>query len=85
MQLAPRRFHSIREPSTLIRSDHGTNFVGTINQKSEASPLDSLKVAVESLGFVWKMTPLYASHFAGVWERNVSSIKQVLYATLAMD
>ena len=85
MQLALRRFRSIRGQSSLIRSDHGTNFVGILSQKSEAVPFDSLKVDVESLGFVWKMTFPYASQFAGVWERKVSSVKQVLYATLAMD
>ena len=85
LQLALRRFQAIRGPCKLIRSDHGTNFLGALNQNENTMKLGDVKVGAEANGCRWEMTPPYASHFAGVWERKVSAVKSVLYNVIAMN
>ena len=82
VQLALRRFQSLRGSCKLIRSDNGTNFLGAMNQNQQESHTDSIREGVLSLGCVWKTTPPYASHFAGVWERKVAEVKKAIYSTL---
>ena len=80
--LALRRFQAIRGTCKHIRSDHGTNFIGAVNQEDTRMVLEEVRRGANSLHCTWEMIPPYASHFAGVWERKVASVKNTLYATL---
>ena len=80
-QLALRRFIAIRGTCERIRSDHGTNFVGAINQDNPTLSAEDLKRGVEACGLIWEMIPPHASHFAGVWERKIASVKKIFYAS----
>ena len=83
VQLALRRFQSIRGSCKLIRSDNGTNFLGALNQNNQEI-YSNIKQSALNLGCDWKMTPPYASLFAEVWEMKVADVKKVLYNTLAI-
>ena len=74
---ALRRFFALRGPATLLRCDRGTNFVGG---KSELESADKEKIRkfVEEQGCEWKFNPPHASHFGGVWERQIGTIRRVL-------
>ena len=71
---ALRRFTAIRGPCKSILSDRGSNFVGAI------SSIDFKKVEndISSRDCVWKMNPPGASHFGGVYERKIGSVRRVL-------
>ena len=81
--LALRRFSAIRGSCELFRSDRGTNFVGLENQISGAS-LESLVQQSDNCGAKWLFLPAGASHFAGVWERKIGSVKRVLDASMQL-
>lgn len=76
MKNALRRFFCVRGTSKVIRSDRGTNLVGTKNID------ESLQAAIqrESKDFnvTWILNPPKASHFGGIWERRIQSIKKIL-------
>ena len=74
---ALRRFFALRGPAVLLRCDRGTNFVGG---KSELAAADKEKIQkfVVQQGCEWKFNPPHASHFGGVWERQISTIRRVL-------
>lgn len=71
---AMRRFFCLRGPCSILRSDQGTNFVGTRNQDL----MDAIKQESSSNSCEWKLNPPKASHFGGVWERPIQSIKNIL-------
>ena len=77
-RLALRRFFALRGNCTRIRSDHGTNFIGAKNQMEMDVDITSIKQEALKSGCTWELTPPAASHFAGVWERKVGSVKRVL-------
>lgn len=80
-----RRFVSLRGGCRLIRCDQGTNFVGAAklfaneNAKQIASDLERY-VPVQ---FV--LNPPRASHFGGVFESKIRSVRRVLDQTLALS
>ncbi|XP_077986278.1 uncharacterized protein LOC144440773 [Glandiceps talaboti] len=78
---ALRRFLVRRGPVKTIRSNNGTNFVGT-NQvlKEEMDKWNQTKIKETLLqeGIEWKFNPPYGSHFGGVWERQIRTIRQLL-------
>ena len=87
--MAFRRFVAIRGKCTLIRSDHGTNFMGARNQLQGGVDVNQLMEGMRSEGCAWELIPLinlgvtpHASHFAGVWERKVGSVKKVFNAAI---
>ncbi|CAB3983014.1 PREDICTED: uncharacterized protein LOC107357656 [Paramuricea clavata] len=78
---ALRRFFSIRGPPSLLRCDRGTNFVGAKSELDEAlKEMDHKAIAkyVVEQNCEWVFNPPHASHFGGVWERQISTIRQVL-------
>ena len=81
LKLALRRFVAVRGDCLLYRSDCGTNFIGAQNLKDSDEALNKVLTA-DSPGHIWKFLPPHASHFAGVWERKVGSIKVVLNMAL---
>ena len=78
--LAMRRFFAIRGGCTLIRSDRGSNFVGALSQSSE---FERVKSELSSRGCRWSFNPVGASHFGGIYERKIASVRRILEATLA--
>ena len=73
---ALRRFFCIRGPCKKLRSDQGTNFVAAKNQDTSFSA--SVMNEITSQGCEWEMNPPKASHFGGIWERQIKSIKSIL-------
>ena len=73
-----RRFIAVRGPCTLIRSDQGTNFIGTI------ADVDFLKVSnfLKSENSEWKLNPPHSSNFGGVWERKIGQLRRAMDAAL---
>lgn len=74
---ALRRFMAIRGTCKVLRSDRGTNFIGAYNQESTIS-LKDVKEEISMSDCTWEMNPPRASHFGGVWERKVGSVKKIL-------
>ena len=82
---ALRRFFSIRGPAAIIRCDRGSNFVGGKSELDQAlQKIDerTLKTYLTDQGCEWSFNPPHASHFGGVWERQIRTIRRVLDAML---
>ena len=82
---ALRRFFAIRGPATLLRSDCGTNFTGANTELGKAlKEMECAKVEkyIKEQECHWKFNPPHASHFGGVWERQIGTIRWVLDAML---
>lgn len=83
-----RCFLAIRGPVQQIRCDQGTNFVGARNELQLAEEeIDSIKVtdylAERRCEFVFNAS--HASHAAGVWERQIRTIRAVLNSTVELS
>ena len=85
---ALRRFVSRRGEVRIIRSDNGTNFVGTDNELRETlKEMDDDKIANFLLSkgtdwISWKYNTPSASHMGGVWERQIRSARSILASLL---
>ncbi|XP_078380254.1 uncharacterized protein LOC144663213 [Oculina patagonica] len=80
---ALRRFFALRGPALLLRCDRGTNFVGGKSELDSAMrEMDQRKLEkyVRDQGCEWRFNPPHASHFGGVWERQIGTIRRVLNA-----
>ena len=78
---ALRRFVALRGPVSRLRCDQDTNFIGARNEFNEAlNQMDQEKVAscLSSLQCLCEFNPPHASHFGGVWERQIGSVRRVL-------
>ena len=83
--LSLRRFLARRGSVELLRSDNGSNFVGAERELREA--LRSVKQtevqnAMSAAGVKWVFNPPYASHFGGVWERQIRSVRRILASVM---
>lgn len=76
-----RRFTCIRGQCKLLRSDRGTNFVGSFNQDALATA-NTLEERFKEFDITWEFNPPRAPHFGGVYERKVGSIKKIIDACL---
>ena len=86
---AIRRFISRRGCPARIFSDNGTNFIGSLNDLIKLKRIlrekygtDCLPQAVLDLGINWSTIPAKASHFGGLWEAGVKSMKLLLFKTI---
>ncbi|KAK3753685.1 hypothetical protein QZH41_013131 [Actinostola sp. cb2023] len=82
---ALRRFFAIRGPATRIKCDRGTNFVGGKSELEQSlTETDQQKIQRYSTeqGCEWIFNPPHASHFGGVWERQIRTIRSILDAML---
>ncbi|XP_066302034.1 uncharacterized protein [Branchiostoma lanceolatum] len=80
---ALRRFIARRGQVRMIISDNGTNLVGAKSElKREVKKWNTSKMHESMLkkGIEWKFNPPSGSHFGGVWERQIRTVRQVLYA-----
>ena len=78
---ALRRFIARRGQVTQIKSDNGTNFIGGERELREAISqwnLEQIRTFLIQRGIVWSFNPPGASHFGGIWERQIKSIRKIL-------
>ena len=85
---ALRRFICRRGPIRQLRSDQGTNFVGAKHElKAALAELDHERIKAELLKkncdwFAFAMNVPSSSHMGGVWERQIRTVKSVLFPLL---
>ena len=85
---ALRRFIARRGKVRSIRSDNGTNFVGTdseLRKALEEMNQEQIRDYLLQNGtdwITWYKNPLGASHMGGVWERQIQSARNILAALL---
>ena len=78
---AIRRFVARRGQVREIRSDNGTNFVGAEKElKLEIKKWNQAKFHNELLqkNIEWKFNPPAGSHFGGVWERQIRTVRKIM-------
>ena len=83
--VAIKRFIARRGKPTTIRSDNGTNFVGSARELKEyinSWNQDQITSELAQKHIVWKFNPPGAFHFGGVWERLVRRCKKAMVAIL---
>jgi hypothetical protein len=82
---AMRRFIARRGPVKLMRSDNGSNFTSAekeLKQSIEEWNLSAINSEMQQRNIDWRFNPPAGSHFGGVWERLIKSIRQVLKGIL---
>ena len=79
------RFIARRGPPKVIRSDNATNFVGgekeicaAINQWNQ----EKIHQSLLQHNIKWIFNPPLGSHFGGIWERCIRTIRKILLALL---
>ena len=80
---ALRRFIARRGPVVEIKSDNGTNLVGSERELREAIQNWNGKQIHDFLlqkGIDWSFNPPGASHHGGIWERQIRSVRKQLNA-----
>ncbi|KAK2571089.1 hypothetical protein P5673_003647 [Acropora cervicornis] len=84
--MALRRFIARRDQVKEIRFDNATNFTGGEQEIKESSINSWNRSKIhESLlqkSVKWIFSPPYGSHFGGVWERCIRTIRKILKALL---
>ncbi|XP_071181279.1 uncharacterized protein [Mytilus edulis] len=85
---AIRRLISRRGNPEFIRSDNGTNLVGAereMREEIERWNKDKINNFMLQKSIKWAFNPPAASHFGGVWERLIRSVRKVLYSVMQMQ
>ncbi|XP_033728153.1 uncharacterized protein LOC117317452 [Pecten maximus] len=80
-----RRFIARRGKPVFIRSDNGTNLVGAQREMKENIQkwnTDKIRDNMLQSSIQWEFNPPSGSHFGGVWERLIRSVRQVLYSVM---
>jgi hypothetical protein len=75
---ALRRFFTLHGPSFLLRCDRGTNFIGgksELDQALSAMNQKAITKYVTEQNCEWIFNPPHASHFGGVWERQIGTAR----------
>jgi len=78
---ALQRFICRRGQPKVIRSDNGTNFVGTEKELRVAVDkwnMNKIHGFLQQKAIEWKFNTPTASHMGGVWERLIRSIRRIL-------
>ena len=79
---ALQRFIARRGKPSHIRSDNGTNFVGANNEMKSAIKewnKDKIHCHLLQQGIDWHFNTPTASHMGGTWERQVRTIRRLMY------
>ncbi|XP_006818607.1 uncharacterized protein LOC102806053 [Saccoglossus kowalevskii] len=82
---AVRKFIARRGGAKVLRSDNGTNFIGAERELRQAiNDWNHTKIeqAVRQKNIIWQFNPPSASHFGGVWERQIRTIRKILFSLL---
>ena len=69
---ALRRFIAIRGQISSIYCDNGTNFT------AGSKEFDRIELFTREQGIEWHFNPPYSSHYGGVFERQIRTIRQVM-------
>ena len=80
-----RRFIARRGEVKTMRSDRGTNLVGAERELRECIDRWNEKQLVETMrqrNIQWTFNPPSASHFGGIWERQIRTVRKILTAVL---
>ena len=80
------RFMSRRGRPQKIVSDNGGNFVRAnmvIAEEINAWNQRQVEEFLLQKGVAWKFNPPYASHFGGIWERHIRTIRKLLFHLLS--
>lgn len=83
--LGLRNVIAIRGQISYICSDRGTNFIGASRELKKAwkeMDHEKLKSKLVDMEIEWVFNPPHASHFGGVWERLIRSVRTVLNGLL---
>lgn len=78
---ALRRFIARRGQVKSVYCDRGTNFIGAERELREAIDHWDQGLINQSLlrkGIDWHFNPPYSSHFGGIWERQIRTVRKVL-------
>ena len=76
-----RRFIARRGIPEVMRSDNGSNFVGGNKEPQEAIPKwneSQIHEFLEQRTIKWRFNSQSGSHFGGVWERCISTVRNIL-------
>jgi hypothetical protein len=82
---AIRRFMARRGTVKMFRSDNGTNFVGAereMRQEIQKWNQSCFQEALQQKSVTWTFNPPGGSHFGGVWERLIRSVRRILYSLM---
>ena len=82
---ALRRFIARRGEVRTMKSDRGTNLVGAERELRECVDnwnVEQLVEAMRQRNIQWTFNPPSASHFGGIWERQIRTVRKVLTAVL---
>jgi len=80
-----RRFVARRGKCSEVYSDNGTNLVGAWREiRSALGNWDRDRVLGEaaSQGITWHFNPPKASHYGGIWEREIRSVRKVFWGLM---
>ena len=75
------RFMARRGPIKYIRSDNGSNLVSAEKElREQINTIDATKIndSLANNGIQWEFNPPSGSHFGGVWERMIRSVRKIL-------
>ncbi|XP_038077334.1 uncharacterized protein LOC119745182 [Patiria miniata] len=82
---AIRRFSARRGSLKSILSDNGTNLVGAEREMREQMRTWNQQKIHDNLlqkGISWQFNPPAGSHFGGIWERLIRSVRKILYSLM---
>ena len=80
-----RRFIARRGQVKFIRSDNGTNLVGArreLQEEIDRMNTDKIDNELKLKNIDWRFNPPAGSHFGGIWERMIRSVRKILYSLL---
>jgi hypothetical protein len=67
----------------ILYSDNGTNLIGAERElREEVEKWITSKFQTSLHGITWKFNPPSGSHFGGVWERLIRSVRKILYSLM---
>lgn len=81
-----RRFMCRRGNVRSVVSDNGTNFVGACRElEKEVAKWNKENIIkwLQRKNILWKFNPPAASHFGGVWERLIRSVRKIFQSLFA--
>ena len=82
---AIRRFLARRGNIEMITSDNGTNLVGAEHELSSSLQqwnLSKIGNTLQQHNIKWSFNPPTGSHFGGIWERIIRSVRKILHHLL---